>query len=90
MEPTFAVLTDVAEKMVIPLVEEGSKNKTSGQQSRFDHGEGRGGIAGLRSVIRPPEEDSCHRILISDAGQDVLQIPPTQYCIFPWEKNHPL
>lgn len=34
MEPTFQVLTDVAEKMVIPLVEEGSKNK-SGQQSRF-------------------------------------------------------
>ncbi|XP_048343543.1 LOW QUALITY PROTEIN: calcium/calmodulin-dependent 3',5'-cyclic nucleotide phosphodiesterase 1B-like [Sphaerodactylus townsendi] len=33
VEPTFAVLTDVAEKMVIPLVEEGSKSKTSGQQS---------------------------------------------------------
>nr|XP_060619789.1 dual specificity calcium/calmodulin-dependent 3',5'-cyclic nucleotide phosphodiesterase 1B isoform X1 [Anolis sagrei ordinatus] len=33
VEPTFQVLTDVAEKMVIPLVEEGSKNKTSTQQS---------------------------------------------------------
>ncbi|XP_077185384.1 dual specificity calcium/calmodulin-dependent 3',5'-cyclic nucleotide phosphodiesterase 1B isoform X2 [Paroedura picta] len=33
VEPTFAVLTDVAEKMVIPLVEEGSKNKTAAQQS---------------------------------------------------------
>ncbi|KAL8164076.1 UNVERIFIED_CONTAM: Calcium/calmodulin-dependent 3',5'-cyclic nucleotide phosphodiesterase 1B [Gekko kuhli] len=33
VEPTFAVLTDVAEKMVIPLVEEGSKNKTPSQQS---------------------------------------------------------
>ncbi|KAL7989918.1 hypothetical protein Chor_012584 [Crotalus horridus] len=33
VEPTFQVLTDVAEKMVIPLVEEGSKNKSSSQQS---------------------------------------------------------
>ncbi|XP_034275188.1 dual specificity calcium/calmodulin-dependent 3',5'-cyclic nucleotide phosphodiesterase 1B isoform X2 [Pantherophis guttatus] len=33
VEPTFQVLTDVAEKMIIPLVEEGSKNKLSSQQS---------------------------------------------------------
>ncbi|XP_063150028.1 dual specificity calcium/calmodulin-dependent 3',5'-cyclic nucleotide phosphodiesterase 1B isoform X1 [Candoia aspera] len=33
VEPTFQVLTDVAEKMIIPLVEEGSKNKLPSQQS---------------------------------------------------------
>uniref|UniRef100_A0A8D0H1Y9 Phosphodiesterase n=1 Tax=Sphenodon punctatus TaxID=8508 RepID=A0A8D0H1Y9_SPHPU len=33
VEPTFSVLTDVAEKMVLPLVEEGSKNKSGNQSS---------------------------------------------------------
>ncbi|XP_006131197.2 dual specificity calcium/calmodulin-dependent 3',5'-cyclic nucleotide phosphodiesterase 1B isoform X2 [Pelodiscus sinensis] len=32
VEPTFSVLTDVAEKIVLPLVEEGSKTKSSSSQ----------------------------------------------------------
>ncbi|XP_038235131.1 calcium/calmodulin-dependent 3',5'-cyclic nucleotide phosphodiesterase 1B isoform X2 [Dermochelys coriacea] len=32
VEPTFSVLTDVAEKFVLPLVEEGSKSKSSSSQ----------------------------------------------------------
>ncbi|XP_025898604.1 calcium/calmodulin-dependent 3',5'-cyclic nucleotide phosphodiesterase 1B [Nothoprocta perdicaria] len=37
VEPTFSVLTDVAEKMVLPLVEDGAKgNAGTGQPARWD------------------------------------------------------
>lgn len=37
VEPTFSVLTDVAEKMVLPVAEDGTKakgNPVAGQQAR--------------------------------------------------------
>ncbi|XP_029450985.1 calcium/calmodulin-dependent 3',5'-cyclic nucleotide phosphodiesterase 1B isoform X2 [Rhinatrema bivittatum] len=37
VDPTFSVLTDVAEKIVLPLIEEGSKSKSPASQQSSSH-----------------------------------------------------
>lgn len=56
VEPTFSVLTDVAEKMVLPQNEDGSKakgNAAGGQQARLGASSHPPSIAGLGCAVVP-------------------------------------